>query len=269
MDHSVTSKAQNRSRVKTIALRLEREGSIRSIAGELFWNDERLIQQMEGLHSQAFHDDSLSIFRERIRASNGLHYRIDEYENLLGFFLVSYSGMTLSDRQVNTMFCGPMITDDRVKGTGLISVPLFVAAMQEAKRREIVPGNEEHRNETIVWGIGAVSTSLKGMYRYLHDVNPRPDGSYSDDSICVASALRKGLLPTEESSDGHPFFLKHFFKGRLVYRQDELARIRTSSNNRQSAVFSLLGFEESQGDGILFIGKLPPDLPSPDNAVES
>ncbi len=254
------------SRVKAVSLRLERQGAIRSIAGESFWHDKQLIQQMESLHSKAFDEESLQIFRKRIQASNGLHYRMDAHGNLLGFFLVTYSEIVINDQSLNTMFCGPMITDDHVKGTGLISVPLFVAAMQEAKRREVIPREVAQSKGTIVWGIGAVSTSIKGMYRYLHDVNPRPDGSYSDDSIPIVSELRGELLLSKTLSDGHPFFLKNFFKGRLVYRPDELTRIRTSFNNRRSAVFSLLGFDESQGDGILFIGKLPPDLSHPENS---
>ena len=177
-----------------------------------------------------------------------------EDETLISFFMVTYELLPLSESQEQpaALHLGLSAAQHTQVGASAV-IRLYAQAIADAQRWEA-----RHNTRLIVWTITAAPMIYAVCAKYLSELEPRDDGSFTPaGSEC---ALRiAGWLGAK--TDSHPFVLKGYATN-TRYAPAERNRIAHTSRASRFGLFQTLSIDESTGDRLLMIARIPHEHPT-------
>ncbi len=229
--------------------------AIKALRDATFRDDNRLFNQLLQLAAPSY-EDVLPLLRREWNRCDTLYLLHDENGCLAGFHLVARDSAEVEGRSFPLSYSGFSALRHDKKQSGLAGM-LYAICMADAMARQ-----EADKGESVfIWGTTATPTVFLGVWESLADVNPRPDGSFSPESLPLALALRRryGML---ESEPEHPFVLKGVARDTL-YAPSEVERLEDVCRRKGLQLFDVLGVDRTQGDRVLFFGRVPRDSHEP------
>lgn len=173
----------------------------------------------------------------------------DDDGELLAFYLVAWETVAWGRGGGRTcVYLGLSASRDDAKGRGFAR-RLYKRCLLDARRWE-----ERHRREVLLWGTTATPLVYGLAARFLRDMEPRPDGGFSEAGAAAAHRLRAHANWPPPRGTEHPFVLRGVARD-TAYSARERGRLTHAS--RRCGLLDRLGVQEARGDRLLFIACVP------------
>lgn len=198
------------------------------------------------------YDDATAILAREVADCTHLYIGRDPAGLLAGFFMTSRDYLT-TDHGLPLVHVGWSATRHDLKNSGA-TMALFERCILDTQAWEKQLGRR-----ALLWSTTASPTIYLGVSRFLADVEPRRDGTYSADGARFAALLRAKLGAAAPADGEHPFAVRGIATG-TRYSLSERERIARVSDRKQFSLFDDLGIDESRQDRLIFIARTPPDI---------
>ena len=205
-----------------------------------------LVTEMASLLAPSYVDCTAVLARE-LDHCDRLYLARDVQGRLATFFLTAFEDVTVEGTVVPTAYLGLSAARPDLKNSGVVR-QLYEAFLIDAGKKEVATCRQ-----LVLWFTTATPSAYKAGQVLFADVEPAVDGSYRTTSVALAAALRYRL---HAATGAHPFVLKGI-ADRTRYSADEVERIRLVNQRHGFHLLADLGVEESQGDRLLVIAKVP------------
>jgi hypothetical protein len=212
-----------------------------------FRDDGVLLAALCEIVGPSYEDPTALLVRE-LQHCDTLYLGTDDEGRLACFYFVAWESLDVDGLARPAVYLGLSATRDDLKGRGG-ALSVYACWLMELAARE-----QASETSFVLWGTTATPLVYMNAHAALTDLNPLPDGGYSDDAVRTARAIRAQLNIPEE--DGYPFLLKGVAVG-TRYSKVEAARIASVSSRRQFTLFDRLGVVEARGDRLLFVALSP------------
>lgn len=198
------------------------------------------------------YDDATAILAREVADCTHLYIGRDPAGLLAGFFITSRDYLT-ADHGLPLVHVGWSATRHDLKNSGA-TMALFERCILDTQVWEKQLG----RN-ALLWSTTASPTIYLGVSRFLADVEPRRDGSYSSQGARYATLLRERLGAAAAADDEHPFAVRGIATG-TRYSAIERERIARVCDRKRFGLFDQLGIDETNADRLIFIARTPADI---------
>lgn len=178
-------------------------------------------------------------------------YRLLQGRQTIAFFLVSFTEIGLGESRRPAIYLGLSAVRDTVKNGGLAR-QLFCRFTRDARAFE-----EASKSPVVMFGTLATPSSYFAVCTQWTDVQPLPDGSFSESSRPIAKMAAAWL--GANSSPAHPFVLPCMAQ-ETRYSRDERERIARVTAKHNFRLLSSLGIDETRGDRLLVTCRVPPEM---------
>ena len=213
-----------------------------------FRADPKLRAEIAAVVASSFIDDA-SRLDWVIDHSDTLYLSRDESGELISLFLTALGSLEVGGRTVPALYTGLCATREDRKNSGRV-VKLINYCMYEAREWQRREGRK-----LVVWGTTATPSVYLIIRKVFAEVQPRPDGSYSEGAAEIARGIRSRLgisLP----AGAHPFVFPKLVAG-VRYTISEARRISAVRAAKHFSLYEALGIEEAAGDRLLFVAGVP------------
>jgi hypothetical protein len=221
-------------------LQVVREGAFR--------RDEPLKAALAAVAAASFVDEAGRLGWTFDRCDT-LYLLRDVRDGVLGFFLVAWETLAVEGRDVPALYTGLCAVRPDQKNAATF-VRLLKCCLLDAQQWE-----RRHREKLTVWGTTATPSSFFAVRKAFANAQPRPDGTYSEESARLARAIRH-RLGVSPNAGAHPFVFPRLADG-VRYTEQERRRIRASCKAKGFFLFDQLGVDEARGDRLLFVAEVP------------
>jgi hypothetical protein len=213
-----------------------------------FRGDPPLKAEVAAVVACSFIDDVGRLEREFARCDT-LYLLRDEGGELASFFMASWEALEFDGHLVPALYTGLTAArpDRKHTGEAMVMYDRFVANAQTWER--------QHGQKLIVWGMTATPVVYILSRRLFVNVQPSPDGTYSEAAERVAHAVRR-RIGAETITGSHPFAFPGAAAG-VRYTEEERLRVAEVSRAKQFTLFDQVGLDESRGDRMLFVAEVP------------
>ncbi len=198
------------------------------------------------------YDDATAILAREVADCTHLYIGRDTAGLLAGFFMTSRDYLT-ADQGLPLVHVGWSATRHDLKNSGA-TMALFERCIVDTQAWEKQLGRR-----ALLWSTTASPTIYLGVSRFLADVEPRRDGSYSADGAHYAQLLRARLGAPALADGEHPFAVRAIATA-TRYSPSERERIARVCDRKQFSLFDQLGIDESREDRLIFIARTPADI---------
>jgi len=198
------------------------------------------------------YDDATAILAREVADCTHLYIGRDTAGLLAGFFMTSRDYLT-ADHGLPLVHVGWSATRHDLKNSGA-TMALFERCITDTQAWEKQLGRR-----ALLWSTTASPTIYLGVSRFLAEVEPRRDGSYSADGARHAQLLRQRLGASAMAEGEHPFAVRGIATG-TRYSADERERIARVCDRKQFSLFEQLGIDETNEDRLIFIARTPADI---------
>lgn len=214
-----------------------------------FRNDVAIQASLLSLMAPSYKDPVALIARE-LAHCNTLYLTRDAEGEVVCFFLVSWETLEIPEQGIiPALYLGLSAMRQGAKNSGYISL-LYSRCIAEAVDWEANAGER-----LILWGTTAIPVVYLAVNSFLSQTEPYPDGSYTTSGSQIANAIRYKLGETPNNGH-HPFALKGIASD-TRYSQQEIERIQQMCLMKKFTLFQELGINETNGDRLLFISRVP------------
>jgi hypothetical protein len=217
------------------------------IRGGAFRDDERLRSEVAAIAADSF-TDTVSRLEREFQHCDTLYLFRDGSGQITCFFMVAWENLDVDGASRSALYTGLSATRPDLKGKGRI-IQLYNYCAYEAQQWEV-----RHGQRLTMWGMTATPSVYLAARRLFADTQPTDDGRYSDESGRVALAVRRRLGFPDDGA--HPFVIQGIAAG-VHYTEDEQRRIAQVSRAKRFTLFHRLGVDETRGDRLLFVGRIP------------
>lgn len=198
------------------------------------------------------YDDASAILAREVAACTHLYIGRDGQGQLAGFFMTSRGDLSADHGlpwDLALVHVGWSACREDLKNSGA-TMALFERCMVDIQIWEQALGRR-----ALLWSTTASPTIYLGVSRYLANVEPRCDGSYSSEGARCAHWLRERLgAPAAEGE--HPFALRGIAAA-TRYSAAECLRIARVVERKRFGLFIRLGIDEAREDRLIFIARTP------------
>lgn len=201
--------------------------------------------------------DPLPVFTRNIQRCNKI-YLAKQNEAIVAFFMVSWETVEFQGEIIPAAFLGLSATSMATKNTGIIR-NLYRRSLEDIKKWE-----EANQQQMLIWATTATPSAYYGLSLLFPQLEPRPNGNYSELGSQLAFAIRKKMGWENASKTGHPLALHDIAKG-TRYSPAESQRVAHVMAKNDFTLFSKLTVDENNHDRVLLICQPPlhrePKLP--------
>jgi steroid delta-isomerase-like uncharacterized protein len=163
--------------------------------------------------------------------------------------MVSWDTLEVDGRQVPTLNAGLTAARPDQKGNGA-SIRLYRHVVSEAQERERL-----QQCKLIVWGTLGSPIAYRIAREVFADLEPLPDGTYSEGAGQIARAVRR-KLGFARTPGAHPFVFPRLVAG-VRFTEAERRRLADVCRAKSFSLFDRLGVDEARGDRLLFVAAVP------------
>lgn len=206
-------------------------------------------------HDSALHDIILKIIKtsyenpiqllKRAYQNNNIIYIAKQCGDIVGFYM---TGETLCDNGQKFIYIGLSGVKESAKNAG-IGKKLYINHMEELSIRQHKEGKD-----IFCWATTASPSVLLAMTKIFEGVSPNQNGEYSQEARKNLITISKAKGITLNSS--FPFLIKEL-ASETRYSIEEKYRISKYAKKRGFTLFDKIGLDESKGDRLIFIAKVP------------
>jgi len=199
------------------------------------------------------YDDASAILAREVASCTHLYIGRDDQGQLAGFVMTSREDLSADHGLplgLALVHVGWSACRDDLKNSGS-TMALFERCIVDIQAWERAIGRR-----ALLWSTTASPTIYLGVSRYLANVEPRCDGSYSCDGARFANWLRQRLGARAAADGEHPFALPGIATA-TRYSSAECQRIARVVERKQFALFVQLGIDETREDRLIFIARTP------------
>lgn len=196
------------------------------------------------------YQDSMAVLTRDMKHCNKLYLaRLEDDGTLLCFFMTAWNIFSIKNSKIPTIYMGLCTTSQQTKNTGIYRL-LFHAFITDARRWE-----QQHSKSFLLWYTTASPSAFYGGNLLYANHEPTLDGKYTSDGAAMVEAI---CMQKKWSAHlgKHPFVL-HGIVPETRYSEQELARIQTLTNKKNFTLFSQLNIDETKGDRLLCICRIP------------
>ncbi len=202
------------------------------------------------------YDDATAILAREVANCTHLYIGRDQLGQLAGFFMTGREDLSAGPGLplgLALVHVGWSACRADLKNSGA-TMALFERCIVDTQLWERALGRR-----ALLWSTTASPTIYLGVSRYLANVEPRCDGSYSCDGARYAHWLRERLGVPVAAEGEHPFALRGIAKA-TRYSAVECQRIARVVERKQFALFAQLGIDEAREDRLIFIARTPASI---------
>jgi hypothetical protein len=170
---------------------------------------------------------------------------------LIGFFMTgwSLSPFGIQKTDVPIAYVGLTVVANRQKGRG-IGTLLFKSFLTEGKHLQEKVGGTH-----FFWFTTASPQFAKGWWNLTGDIAPTRSGEFDDQFREMLKHISGAFGMDRYASAEHPFLFRGCTKVR--YSEHEIQRLDRIFSERREHLFTKYDVDETRGDRLLFIGKIP------------
>ncbi len=198
------------------------------------------------------YDDATAILAREVADCTHLYIGRDPQGLLAGFFLTSRE-MLAADDGLPIVHVGWTACRDDLKNSGA-TMALFQRCITDTQAWERTLGRR-----ALLWSTTASPTIYLGVSRFLAEVEPRRDGSYSSEGERLVNLLRARIGAPAHADGEHPFAVRGIATA-TRYSTPERERIARICARKQFGLFTALDIDESREDRLIFIARTPADI---------
>lgn len=213
-----------------------------------FIGNTSLQQSMLGIIRPSY-VDPLPVFNREIQRCNKLYLAIQN-KTLVAFFLVSWESLEFQGKVIPAIFLGLSATSMETKNTGIVR-NLYKRMLEDVKKWE-----ETNQQQILIWATTATPSAYYAVSLLFPQLEPRSNGSYSEQGEQLALAIRKKMGWENTNKTGHPLVLHNVAKG-TRYSPTESQRIAQVMAKSSFTLFSKLAIDEQNQDRLLLICQSP------------
>lgn len=202
------------------------------------------------------YDDASAILAREVAACSHLYIGRDGQGQLAGFFMTSREDLSAVHGlplDLALVHVGWSACRNDLKNSGA-TMALFERCIVDTQVWEHKLGRS-----ALLWSTTASPTIYLGVSRYLANVEPRCDGSYSSDGARLAHWLRERLGAPAAAEGEHPFALRGIATS-TRYSCAERERIARIVERKQFGLFAQLDIDEAREDRLIFIARTPAQI---------
>ena len=181
--------------------------------------------------------------------STKLYVVTDPDGQLESFFFVAWGELEVDRHLQAAVYLGLSATREGLKSSGSVR-SLYRRFVEDAQVWEAKSGER-----LILWYTSATPSSCLAAEIIFAEAEPRPDGSFSEANLPILTSIRAGLRKPAAPGD-HPYVVRGCFSCRR-YSPTERQRIAAISEKTRFTLLSDLGVDETQGDRLLYICRVP------------
>ncbi|MHC4268848.1 MAG: hypothetical protein ACYSTS_10305 [Planctomycetota bacterium] len=178
-------------------------------------------------------------------------YINEDKHQILSFFMIANGEISIEGLRTPCIYLGLSGARNNVRGIRYV-ISLYSKCLSDMKSLANNLGKD-----IVLWGTTVNPMIFAMVSKYLPDLYPKKDGSYSDEAREICDIIKKEYRIGGEGSH-NPFVIKRIMEG-IEYSDIYLS----ITKKRDHGIFQLLNIEESSGDRLLFLSKI---LPSGDNS---
>ncbi len=196
--------------------------------------------------------DATAILAREVAACTHLYLGRDRQNRLAGFFMTGREYLD-TDQGLPLVHVGWSACRADLKNSGA-TMALFERCIVDTQAWERTLGRH-----ALLWSTTASPTIYLGVTRFLANVEPRFDGSYSSEGGRLVQLLRARLGAPASADGEHPFALRAVATA-TRYSEAERARIAQIISRKRFGLFARLGIDEAREDRLIFIARTPVDI---------
>lgn len=226
--------------------------AIEVIAGDDLRRNAWLRTELALLAAPSY-DDASAILAREVDACSHLYIGRDDQGQLAGFFMTGREDLSADHSlpsDLALVHVGWSACREDLKNSGA-TMALFERCIIDIQLWEQALGRR-----ALLWSTTASPTIYLGVSRYLANVEPRCDGSYSSEGARYAHWLRERLGAPAAADGEHPFALQGIATA-TRYSAAECMRVARVIERKQFGLFAQLGIDEAFEDRLLFIARTP------------
>jgi hypothetical protein len=210
--------------------------------------DARLLREMQSIIAPSY-ADSRDLLAKELQFCDTCFLTYDD-DALVGFFLTRHYVIQRFGQTFSTVYLGLSAIAQHLKGTVAVRM-LYGACLADLSQADT-----SSFDGSFLWGTTANPTVFVAASRYLNEIQPNMDGTFTEASLGTLELLKEEFSEwgwKTKSSQEHPFVLHGVASAR--YSSDE--RERMSRFSRRFTLFDELGIDESHGDRLIFVAQYP------------
>lgn len=166
------------------------------------------------------------------------------------FFMVQWDDVNIENEIRKCVYLGLSATNEAFKNKGYVKF-CYDAFIKDAQKWE-----QTKRTQLLLWSTTATPSAYLAALKLFDDVNPKIDGTYSNEAVKKAISIKKAYYPSALPNEKyHVFHLKNIAKN-TRYSEVEVERISRIIEIKKIELFKKFNLNENQGDRILLIMKL-------------
>jgi predicted GNAT family N-acyltransferase len=215
---------------------------------EEFVNNQALIQELKEITAPSYEDPTAMIKRD-LSHCNKLYLGHNPDGKLVTFFMVGWEPILFKGKYIPSVFLGLSATCQDCKNSGIVRT-LYQRFVLDAQAWE-----EAHQQRLLLWYTTATPAVFHATNIIFSENEPYINGHYTNEGADYAIAIRHHMKwPAFEGE--HPFVVKGIAKN-TRYSALERARIEHIVKTKNFTLFAELGIDETQGDRMVRIGRIP------------
>jgi hypothetical protein len=219
-----------------------------TIRDGVFRSNRQLLEEIRDVLAPSYLDASALLDRE-VAHCETLYLATDEDRRLSAFFMVAWESITVGGVNLPSVYMGLSAAREDLKSTGHVR-DLYAMFVSDAATWQRITGRT-----LVLWYTTATPSAYLAASAMFDNVEPRPDGTYSERAARIAAAITSAAYPGVESN-GHPFVLSAAAPN-TRYSERERIRIDGLCQKKGFTLFTILGIDESKGDRLLSICSVP------------
>ncbi|MBL0941232.1 MAG: hypothetical protein IBJ00_00650 [Alphaproteobacteria bacterium] len=224
---------------------------IKSLERVEFADDQTLIQELQELTSPSYEDPSAMINRDLNRCTK-LYLLREKGGKLISFFMVGWEPLMFRGKSIQSVFLGLSATCQDKKNSGIVRT-LYQRFILDAQTWQ-----KKNSSKLLLWYTTATPSVIHATNTIFVENEPYMDGSYSCEGKELALAIKEKMGWEAAGQGDHPFVLKRVAEA-TRYSYQERERIRKILEKYHFRLFEQLGIDETHGDRLLRICRVPSD----------
>ncbi|KYQ94387.1 hypothetical protein DLAC_11597 [Tieghemostelium lacteum] len=217
-----------------------------------FINNHFILQEIKDIIAPSYEDPS-SMLKRDLSHSNKLYIARERDGRLITFLMVGWENVLFKGQNIPTVYIGLSATRQDQKNTGIVRY-LYKRFLGDAQAWEQV-----HQQRLLLWYTTATPSAFH-VSNLMEESQPNIDGSYTEEGKKLILALRDHKK-WPAFIEGHPFIVKGIAE-KTRYSVLERERIKKIEEGKNFTLFTELGIDETQGDRMVCIGRVPSKVPS-------